>query len=111
MRRYLLVTLLIVATDSILIQGASLPQDVPVRALKKIHEWNAVIVSVDTVQEVITFKDDKGETITVPAASTILNKMKNLKPGERVNLTCEDDPYGVHESIVKFKLVKTKAKS
>ena len=110
MRRYMLIACLVVAASVVLIQGAAVAQDVPGKALKKIHEWDAVIVSIDTVNEVITFKDEKGETITVPVAVGILGKLKNLKPGERVNLTCEDDPNGVHESIVKFKPVKTGVK-
>jgi hypothetical protein len=110
MRNLVLFACLAFAASVLPMQGASLPQDVPAKALKKIHEWNAVIVSIDTEREVITFKDENGKSWTIPAASTILTKMKNLKPGEKVNLTCEDDPNGVHESIVKFKPVKTGAK-
>jgi hypothetical protein len=105
-----LLLLVAFATSVVLIQSAPVPQDVPVKALRRVHEWNAVIVSIDTVREVISFKDENGKAWTIPASVNILSKLKQLKPGEKVNLTCEDDPYGVHESIVKFKPVKTNPK-
>ena len=110
MKRTLMLAGLVFAASLVLTHGAPAPQDLPSKALRKIHEWNAVIVSVDVVNESVTFKDEKGETVTVPASVNILGKLKQLKPGEKVNLTCEDDPNGVHESIVKFKPVKTGAK-
>jgi hypothetical protein len=93
-----------------LVRGVPPPQEVPGNALKHTHEWNVVIVSIDAVNEVVTFKEEKGKTWTVPVATSILSKMKELKPGEIVNLTCEDDPNGVHESIVKFKPVRAHQK-
>ena len=70
---------------------------------KKTHDVTVTIVAVDETGKTITFKTDTGEQKSAPVMGAAINKMKNLKAGETVTLTCTDKETGEHEGISDIK--------
>ena len=72
----------------------------------KTHEMTAEVVSVDMAAKTITIKDDKGENHTAPLLGGAAESAKNLKPGDKVSLTCQDDANGQHQGVAAIKPMK-----
>ena|SRR5437867_10471960 len=79
-------------------------------AAKKSHDLTVEVVSADATAKTLTIKDDKGENKTVPVEGKAVDKLKHLKGGEKVTVTCEDDDKGEHKGIIAIKPVKTASK-
>ncbi len=80
----------------------------PVFAGGKTHKMTAEVVSVDIEAKTITIKDDKGEEKKTPVLGKAADELKNLKAGEKVELTCQDNEKGEHEGVSAIKIMKEK---
>ena len=76
----------------------------------KTHNMTVQVVSVDANAKTITIKDDKGETKTAPVMGNAVKSLKNVKAGEMVTLTCQDNEKGEHQGITAIKVAKPAAK-
>jgi hypothetical protein len=88
----------------VLAMGAVLPRARPGAAAeepKKYHSVQAEVVSADVAAMTITFKAD-GEQRTLPVSSLAKARLSEVKPGERVELSCKD-VAGVHREIVSIR--------
>ena len=74
----------------------------------KSHRMTAEVVSVDVQAKTLTIKDDKGEEKTAPVLGKAVDRLKSLKAGEKVTLTCRDNDKGEHEAITHIVAVKAK---
>lgn len=81
-----------------------LTTSVPVLAAGKTHDVKTEIVSVDMKAKTITIKDEKGESKTVPVLASAMESLKNVKAGDHVTLTCQDDDKGGHEGVAAIKV-------
>ncbi len=79
----------------------------PVLAAGKTHNMAGTVVSVDPDGKKITFKDDTGTSMTVPVLDTAVGSLKNLKAGQKVTLTCQDNDNGDHEGVSAIKVAKS----
>ena len=68
----------------------------------KSHDVEAEIVSVDSVKNTITLKTTKGES-TAPVEGKAQISLKDLKPGQKVTVTCRDDEKGEHKAVTEIK--------
>lgn len=75
---------------------------------KKHHEMTVTVVSVDENGKMMTFKTDTGEEKSAPVTGQAINKMKGLKAGETITLTCTDKDTGEHEGISDIKVPAAK---
>ena len=75
---------------------------------KKHHEMTVTVVAVDENGKMLTFKTDTGEQKSAPVTGQAINKMKGLKAGETVTLTCTDKDDGAHEGISDIKVPAAK---
>jgi hypothetical protein len=82
---------------------AALVVAAPAFAGGKTHDMKAEVVSVDAKTKMITVKDDMGKTSTAPLLGAAVNEAKNLKPGDKVNLTCQDNEKGEHQGVKAIK--------
>ncbi len=69
----------------------------------KTHIVEAEVVSADTVAKTLTVKSDKGES-TMKVVGAAAMRLKTLKAGEKVKLTCRDNDKGEHEAITHIAL-------
>jgi len=72
----------------------------------KSHRMTAEVVSVDVQAKTLTIKDDKGEEKTAPVLGKAVDRLKSLKAGEKVTLTCKDNEKGEHEGITAIAIAK-----
>ncbi len=72
----------------------------------KSQKLTAEIVSVDPMAKTITIKDGKSENRTVTATGKASMYIRNLKPGDKAVLTCQQDDKGEIKNINSFKVVK-----
>ena len=77
---------------------------VPVTAFAagKTHDMKGVVVSVDEKTNMLTFKDEKGESHTAPMMGNAIAESKALKAGDKCTLTCQDSEKGEHQGITKI---------
>jgi len=75
-----------------------------VLAGEKTHEVKGEVVSVNVEGKTLTFKDDTGQSKTVPAMGKAIDALKTLKAGDHVVLTCTDDERGSHLGVTAIKL-------
>jgi FtsP/CotA-like multicopper oxidase with cupredoxin domain len=76
-------------------------------AMGKTHTVEAEVVSADATAKTLTIKDDKGENKTVPVEGAAVGELKNVKPGEKVKLTCRDNAAGEHQAVTKIHAEKS----
>ena len=74
----------------------------PAAAMGKTHDLKGTVVAVNVDGKTITFKDDSGASITAPVLDPAAGTLKNVKAGEYVSLTCQDNEKGEHEGITKI---------
>jgi len=87
---------------AVLMAGILLVQVAPATAAGKTHDVRGTIVSVNVEGKTITFKDDTGANMTAPVLDAAAGSLKNVKAGEAVTLTCQDNEKGEHEGIVRI---------
>lgn len=75
-------------------------------AAGKTHQTMAEVVSVDIEGKKLTIKDENGETKTAPVLDKAVEKLKALKTGDKVALTCKDNDKGEHEGITEITVLK-----
>ena len=96
---------------SILVVAAfALAATLPALAAGKTHDVKAEIVSVDVEKKMVTIKDEKGANKTVPVLASAVASLKDLKPGDHVMLTCQDDDSGQHQGVAGIKVEKAEKK-
>ncbi len=79
-----------------------LVQVAPAVAMGKTHEVKGTVVAVNVEGKTITFKDDSGASVTAPVLDAAAGTLKNVKAGEYVTLTCQDNEKGEHEGITRI---------
>ena len=72
----------------------------------KSHDVEGEIVSVDTAKNTITIKTTKGES-SAPVEGKAQTTLKDLKPGQKVTVTCRDDDKGEHKAVTDIKTTLT----
>jgi Cu/Ag efflux protein CusF len=75
----------------------------------KTHNVEAEVVSTDVDKKTITIKGDT-ENKTVPVDEKAVASLKDLKPGDKVTLTCWDNAAGEHVKVVAVATGKPMAK-
>jgi Cu/Ag efflux protein CusF len=66
------------------------------------------VVSVDAAKKTVTFKNDKGETLTWPAEGAAADSLKTLKAGDKIAITYSVDAAGAPKAIIAVKAAPTK---
>ncbi len=79
-----------------------LVQVAPAVAMGKTHDVKGTVVAVNVEGKTITFKDDSGASVTAPVLDPAAGTLKNVKAGEYVTLTCQDNEKGEHEGITRI---------
>ena len=79
-----------------------LVQVAPAVAMGKTHDMKGTVVAVNVEGKTITFKDDSGASVTAPVLDAAAGTLKNVKAGEYVTLTCQDNEKGEHEGITRI---------
>jgi hypothetical protein len=95
---------------AVLVVGLMLAPAQPATAAGKTHDMKGTVVSVDVEGKKLTFKDESGTSMTSPVIGEALEHLKNVKAGEHVKLTCQDNEKGDHEGISKIKVEDQKKK-
>jgi multidrug resistance efflux pump len=67
----------------------------------KTHDVEGEIVSVDSAKNTITIKTTGGES-TSPVEGKAQTSLKDLKPGQKVTVTCRDEK-GEHKAVTDIK--------
>jgi len=93
MKRVAVLMVAVLMAGMLLVSGSS------AFAMGKTHDLKGTIVSVNVEGKTITFKDDSGASITSPVLDSAAASLKNVKAGEYVTLTCQDNDKGQHEGI------------
>ncbi len=82
--------------------GMLLVQGSLAAATSKTHDMKGTVVAVNVEGKTITFKDDSGASITSRVLDPAAPSLKNVKAGETVTLTCQDNEKGEHEGIIRI---------
>jgi uncharacterized protein (UPF0333 family) len=77
---------------------------------KKHHDMQVTVVSVDAAAKTMTVKGADGAQKTVPITGEAVGKAKNVKPGDTITVTCQDNEKGEHEAISDIKTEKADKK-
>jgi hypothetical protein len=77
----------------------------------KSHEAKGEVVSVNVDTKELTFKTDAGETKTAAVLGKAIDTLKNLKPGDKITLTCSDNEKGEHLGISDIKVTPASGSS
>src|SRR6058998_1030499 len=93
------VAVLVVA---VLMAGMLLVHVAPAAAMGKTHDMKGTVVSVNVEGKSITFKDDSGASVTAAVLDAAAGSLKNVKAGDYVTLTCQDNDKGQHEGITRI---------
>ncbi|HEV8375513.1 MAG TPA: hypothetical protein VGR38_04680 [Candidatus Polarisedimenticolia bacterium] len=78
----------------------------PALAVGKSHDVKGEVVSINLEGKTLTFKDEKGESKTVPVIDKAVDSLKTLKAGDKVTMTCMDSETGEHQAVSAIKLDK-----
>ena len=68
----------------------------------KSHDVEGEVVSVDSTKNEITIKTAKGDS-TAPVEGKAQMTLKDLKPGQKVTVTCRDNEKGEHKAVTEIK--------
>jgi Cu/Ag efflux protein CusF len=69
------------------------------------HAVAAEIVSADADKKTVTFKNDKGESLTWPAEGKALESLKSVKTGDKVSIHYAVDATGAPKAATEIKSV------
>jgi len=64
----------------------------------KTHKVEAEVVSADVEKKTLTFKAEGAEK-TAPVGPMAMYRLKKVKAGDKVTLTCKDDENGEHKEV------------
>jgi len=78
-------------------------------AVAKTHVVEAEVVSADATAKTLTTKSDKGD-VTMKVDAAAVHRLKTLKAGQKVKLTCRDNDKGEHEAITHITVEKPPVK-
>jgi tRNA(Arg) A34 adenosine deaminase TadA len=70
----------------------------PAAKAGKTHKVEAEVVSADVEKKTLTFKSEGAEK-TAPVGAMAVYRLKKVKAGDKVTLTCKDDDKGEHQEI------------
>lgn len=70
----------------------------------KAKSMNGEVVSVDAEKNTITFKSDKGESLTWPAEGKAIETLKTVKEGEKVTVSYTVDEKGAPKAATAIKV-------
>lgn len=98
------------ALCAIAVAGLVLAQAHPASAAGTTHDLKGTIESVDVKGKQITFKDDTGTSMTAPVIGGAVARLKSVKAGQAVTLTCQDNENGDHEGVSAIKIEKAAKK-
>src|SRR5712692_3986323 len=87
---------------------ASAKSAAPAKAATKTHVVEGEVVSADATAKTITVKI-AGEDKTVPVHGKAAARLRSLKAGEKVALTCVDNEKGEHQYVSGIKVEKAAA--
>jgi hypothetical protein len=90
--------------------SASAKSAAPAKAASKTHVVEGEVVSADAAAKTITVKV-AGEDKTVPVHGKAAARLRSLKAGEKVALTCVDNEKGEHQYVSGIKVEKAAASS
>ena len=109
MKKFALVLSLVFATGGLaLAQDAvkEAPKPTPAKhATKHVsvkHELAGEVVSIDAEKKTVTFKNEKGESLTWPAEGKALESLKSVKAGDKVNIHYAVDAKGAPKSATEI---------
>jgi Cu/Ag efflux protein CusF len=80
-------------------------------AQTKTSKVTAAVVSVDKDAKTITFKTDDNKEWTLPAEGTAVDALKEVKAGDRVEVTCRLSDTGDYQAVTEIAKVKPKGES
>lgn len=89
---------------------APAPSKAATPAVAKTHVVEAEVVSADVAAKTLTVKTEQGES-TMKVTAAAAKRLKTLKAGEKVKLTCHDNEKGEHEAITHIVVEKAPAKA
>ena len=72
------------------------------KADKMSHDVEAEVVAVDATAKTITIKAEPANK-TVPVEGKATAQLTNVKPGDKVLLSCRDNAQGEHQAVVAIK--------
>jgi hypothetical protein len=72
------------------------------------HEVSGEIVATDEFKRTVTFRNDKGESLTWSVEGKAADNLKNLKPGEKVRITYRADDMGEPKAATVIKKAESK---
>jgi hypothetical protein len=75
----------------------------------KSHKATVEFVSADANAKTITIKAEDGTEKTVPVEGKALEALKDLKAGDKIDLTCRDNDAGEHQAISEIAKAKAPA--
>lgn len=67
------------------------------------HVVTGEVVSTDAEKKTVTFKNDKGESLTWPAEGKALESLKSVKAGEKVTIHYAVDAKGAPKAATEIK--------
>src|SRR4030095_15412212 len=72
----------------------------------KKHDMTVTVVAVNAEAKTMTIKTPTGEEKTAPVIGEAIGKLKSVKAGDSVTVTCTDKENGEHEGISDIKVAK-----
>ncbi len=103
MKRLVFLLAVVLSAGLVIATGAAtLPGD-------KTHKASVEFVSADANAKTITIKAEDGTEKTVPVEGKALESLKDLKAGDKIELTCRDNDAGEHQAISEIAKAKAAA--
>jgi len=81
----------------------------PTKPAMKTHVVETEVVSADAVAHTLTVKGEK-ENATYKVDASATGRLKELKAGEKIKVTCRDNEKGEHQAITHIEVLKAPAK-
>lgn len=88
----------------VILSLVALPMSAAFAGAVKKHDLTVSVVSVNAEAKTMTFKINTDEEKTAPIIGQAINKIKDVKAGEKVTITCTDKENGEHEGISDIKV-------
>jgi hypothetical protein len=113
MKKLALVLSIVFAAGVAAAQEAPKPQAVPApdkaaKVEKAKHEVSGEIVSTDEFKRTVTFRNDKGESLTWSVEGKAADNLKNLKAGEKVKIVYRANDMGEPQAATAIQKAESK---
>ena len=109
MNKPALVLSLVFATGSLAV-AQDTPKEAPTAPAKHTtkhvtakHEVAGEVVSIDAEKKTVTFKNEKGESLTWPAEGKAVESLRSVKAGDKVTIHYAVDAKGAPKSATEIK--------